>query len=941
VVTGGQGNDIFTGVSALLTSTSTLNTTDNIVGGSGNDTLKLSMVKGNTAFTSGSISGVETVELTNDSENTLAFDATRVTGVETYTFNEANGPMTLVNANTGVKTINLNSQSKTAGVAGTTSFSFSYATDASEAATVATTDSLALNLNGVGTGTASTTRATVTVNSIETLNVALSGTNNATVTGSTLAKLNVSGSGTNTFNSVPTTLTSYDASLATGAITADLSAATGTITKVAGGSGNDVITYEEQDGSAVATLSGGAGTNELKLNSNGGVVEYTMTGFQTVTLNTVSAALTMSGSKTTDLTSIKTGTGLSSTATFANMGASNLTFTATGITPDGSGDAAADITSDHTGTTTLNYVNGTGTAATSANLPAADYSFTESTGLLTVSVGALDATTNSSVSAPKVSSVSVTVASAFDTAGTTELTQYNNVITANAAKSLTVNATGKLGTAAGFSSTAATSADITNGATAGNFTLTTPKLASLTVNTGNSLDLSASGAMTGLESANINVSKGTVTMGSVDKASSITLSGTGVTTGSSSQVIMGNLGGALPAANLSLSATGLKGGLSASTDNAVGPYVDVAKGFDIDINVSGTTGAVKFYNIGSAASNAPDDVTITATKATGNFSVGTILGTGNVTVNASGTTGTSTIGTVGGDVVVVDVSGTGAGSSVGVVTAKTSANVTYSSIEQTVNEIKAGTASTALAVAVKTGVLNDTVTVTGVSTQTSITVTGDLGASSTGTTDSLLLNSILSTSAQTINISGLLNYDTSTIVSGAGADTITGGAGADTIRGGRGADSLTGGAGADVFQFDAGSSTTLAPDTITDLGSTDEVWYGGGTVTLVSNVAATAGTRVSLDAFGVASFASETTTPASLPAAIALVESAIVFNMVDAGRAALFTYGGTNYMFIHDGTPGVSTTTDVLIKLTGTFTMPTVALVDNGTASTGLSGLGA
>jgi Ca2+-binding RTX toxin-like protein len=199
----------------------------------------------------------------------------------------------------------------------------------------------------------------------------------------------------------------------------------------------------------------------------------------------------------------------------------------------------------------------------------------------------------------------------------------------------------------------------------------------------------------------------------------------------------------------------------------------------------------------------------------------------------------------------------------------------------------------------------------------------------------------LSGSAQTINISGLLNYDISTIVTGAGADTITGGAGADTIRGGRGADSLTGGAGADVFQFDAGSSTTLAPDTINDLGPTDEVWYGNGTVTMVMNVAASAGARASLNAFGVASFASETTTPASLTAAIALVESAVVFNMVDAGRSALFTYDGTNYMFVHDGTPGVSTTTDVLIKLTGTFTMPTVALVDNGTASTGLSGLGA
>jgi len=620
---GSSADDIFSGVSALLSTVNTLSATDKIDGGAGNDTFNLSMVKANSTFTTGSISNVETVVITNASENTLAFDATKVTGVTTYTFNAATGPVTVTNAGTGVKTINLNNQGKVAGEAVATAFSLGYAADAAEAATAATADSIALNLSSVGASSTSTKKATVTVNSIESVTVNLAGTNYADVAGSTLSKLVVTGSGTNSFRTVPTTLTSYDASAATGAITAVLTASTSTITKVAGGSGNDTITYQEQDGSAIATLTGGLGTDTLTLASDGGVVEYTMTGFETLGLGTISSALTLSGAKSTDIATVNVGEAVSAVVTLAGMGAGNLAFTSTGSTLDGSGTTAADIISDHTGTSTVNYVASSGTAALGSDLPLADFSFSGSLGALAVSVGAFTDTSGSTITSAANTSATITVDSGLNTAGDTELTQYNSVTTANKVKSLTVNATGKLGTSAGFSSTGMTSATITNGATSGEFDLTGTSLASLNVTTASTLDLTGGGTLSGLEAVTIATSKGVVSLGTLAKANSLTLSGAAT----SSSVIVGDLGAA-NAADFSMTATGLKAGLNNAA--ATGFTIDVANGFDINVDLSGTTGTVKFGNIGLLASNIPDDISINANKAIGAFTVFNVLGTGNV-----------------------------------------------------------------------------------------------------------------------------------------------------------------------------------------------------------------------------------------------------------------------------------------------------------------------
>jgi len=953
VITGSTLDDIFSAISASLSTANTLSPTDKIDGGTGNDTLNVSLGLANTAFTTGSISSVETVVLTNTTEQPITFNASKVTGVTTYTVNGDTATSSISNAETGLKTLNLNNFKTKGGVTAATTFSLGYATGAAEA--TGTADALAINLSSVGTS--STNKSTVTINSIETANVNLTGTNFANLTGDTLKKVVVTGSGNNTkFGALPSTVTSFDASAATGNIGVDLSGA-GTLTKVATGSGSDAVTYDVSKGSAIATLSGGAGADTLTLSSSvsgGTTVEYTMTGFETLALSSVTTALTMSGAKTTDLTAVSSDSTTTAAVSLLNAGSGALTITATGATDNGGA-----ISTDHTGATTVTYAAELGTAAVAADQPLADYTFTKSTGTLTVTNGAYVANSGSTVKSDASTAVVLNIESGLDTAGTTEKTIYNSSIQADKATTLNVNATGQLGTSgtpAAFRGKALTTATIVNGASAGYVTFTTgstdnkvstldiTSAAAFTLTTGSTV--AAAGAATTMdkvETLKVAANKGLVTMtDAFAKASSVTLSGTATT----SQINVGNLGASGSSADLNLTATGLKGGLSSNSGNTAGPTLDVGLGFDITANFDGTTGAVYLGAVGGLTSNSPDDVNISAKKATGAFTVGAVKGSGIVSVVASGSTSASKLSTVSGDVVTADVSSTGAGSYIGDITAKTSATVTYSSIERTnyaatstgsSGQITGSTTSTALAVKVTTGILADEIKITGDVKQTSITVTGDLGAS----TDNVIVTSTLSTATgQTISLAGLLNYETSTISANpniAKADTIIGGVGADTIIGGAGQDTLTGNGGADVFKFEGNQSTYLAPDTITDLGVTDEIWFGTGTVELSGTVTAVAGSKAKVDAYGVATFNSETTAPTTLAAAATLVEASVFGLSSTAGKAALFAFGGDTYLFASDGTTGLATT-DLVVKLTG-VALPNAALVDNGTSSTGLSGL--
>jgi len=442
-----------------------------------------------------------------------------------------------------------------------------------------------------------------------------------------------------------------------------------------------------------------------------------------------------------------------------------------------------------------------------------------------------------------------------------------------------------------------------------------------------------------LETLTVAANKGLTDFGDLAKISSITLSGTNASTtsGTGSQVDLGALGGSGNAYDFSLSATGLKNGLATGT-------INVLAGYDVTLDVSGTTGNVTIASIGATAQG--DDVTINAKKATGNFTItNDVQATGDVSILASGTTGTVTVNNVTGDNVTVDVSGTGSATSdVGDITAESSANINYNTLKaNTSKTITISDASTAFTATLNGGIMQDTVTISSTSdAQESIVVTGDFGATAT---DQITINSTLvaSTYAQAINISGLSNYDVSAITTGASNDTIVGGAGKDTILAGSGQDTLTGNAGVDTFVFNAGDSNYDKYDTITDLAKTDQIVYGNADIDATYTATVTgSSTSAAISTGGIATFADTTSASAkdTLAEVVALVNKAI--SSASTGNAAMFDFGGSTFLFIDTDGAATQNTTGIVVKLTGVV-IAAVTLTDSTItgSGTGLTGFGA
>lgn len=913
---GGLADDIFTSITSALASANTLNATDKIDGGAGNDTLKVDIGTNFAGFTTGSVTNVETLSLNNVSNSDRTFDATGVTGVTTLTVDATNGSVSSVaNLGTGVKTINLTNQTGSTTGGNSAAFATSFATGSAEIA--GTSDSVALNLNNVG-GTATAGKGTVTLNlgSFENVNIASTGANVISLANTAGIKaVTVTGAGSLNLTAIPAgaTLTTFDASAATGAVTAVLSAATGQVLKtIATGSGADAVTIEAKDVVANATISGGAGTDTLTIGDSTGVtaVEYNLSGFETVAFSG-SGNLLFSGTKTTDVTTVssnKTATVTTGDVTLVNMGAGNLTVQSKGA-------AANNLSTDGTGSATVNY-SATVAASTTSSSDANSATFTaDSASTLTVGVGAYVAQSGA-ISAAKATSVALTVASGKDVGGT-ERTSFGSTITAAKATSFTVTADGTLAAAATINAAIATSGTVTNGTSAGTLALTTPKLTSLNVTTGSGLTLNPAGTdLSGLQSLTLAANAGTTALGALGKISSLTLSGTGAVTGNLSTITTGNLGGANDY-SLSLTATGLKGGLTVGTLN-------VNPGYDVSINTSGMTGDFTDTSIG--ATTVGRNVTITAAGSTGALTTGNVSGTGAVSIDATGTK-SATIGTVTGDSVTVYESGTTNASSVGTITAKSAVDLKLYELQANTQTINANTGATGLTVKLAGGVLADNITISnnGVTTLKTVTVTGNLGAS----TDSLTLNTATGASGQTLDISGLVSYDSATITAGSGADTIVGGAGDDTIRGGAGADTMTGGAGNNKFVFAQGDSPYFAFDTITDLKATDTVLYDGANVTKAAQNVAADATHATISTAGIATFEN---TAAANKDTLAKVVALIDASVTTEGGMALFAFGGDTYGFIDTG----ANTNDIVIKLVGVSTT-TVALA---AGATGLTGFG-
>jgi len=913
-LTAGSNADTFSGILTTLSSTGTFQVTDKIDGGAGNDSISLSLATDWTGFTTGSLANVETVNITNTSVGARAINAKGVTGVTSYVIDANDASVTLTNVAT-IPAVTLSNQNPSAAA----TFSLSYT--AGSAPTTGTSDAITLSLSDVGrpvvaaTATAAKVDAvpsTITLTDIETANISTSGTtvDIALSTSANLTKLNVSGSAATTIADTGTKLTSYDASAATGATTIVISNGTdGNLSSIKGGAGVDKITVQTADLVGNAVVVGGAGADTLTLDGAGGTVQLQMSEVETLALSATSA-LTFSGSKTTGLTAVSTSSTNTAAVTMLSMGSGALEFKASGDTVD-----AGDITTDGTGPVSVTYSASSAQllAATTSAVPSADYTASASTGAATVTVGAFVDTTNSTVTASAATSLVVNTTSG-KTADTTpvEKTILGGTITATAAKSIAVQSAGLIGGSSAFTTISAAAATTANVQSTGAayLKLTAAKLEELTVTAGTTFSTAGS-TFTKLQNVTADVAKNTLTFEALPAVSKLTVTGAGVTAGSESIASIGDLGATTNDYGLTLTASGLRGGLTTGTIKvgagnsiavdvsgvragsavtttlgAVGDATAIAG--SVTINAAGTTGGLK---IGAVTASNNIGITSSTTKA---FEVGAISGgtTGTVSLLLDNTLGAATIGTIAGKAVTVDASdalGGVVGPNIQVngntattvnsfdITARASADVAVSSLQAGQVKVTAATGTTALAVKVTGGTLADQVQIVdSATTVASIDVTGSTG---TGT-DNVGFTSLWTTTTanQTFSLAGLTDYETATltgssagntITGGAGVDTIdgkagndiiSGGAGADVITGGTGADTLTGGSGSDVFFFDDGDSPVAAYDTITDLGSTDiiKASVAGTTVAIVRAAADTGTTTAAGSTNGVASFSSIT-----------------------------------------------------------------------------------
>jgi len=357
--TGGTGNDSVSGKNSNLGGT--LQGTDKLDGGAGTDTLNLTTDIDFSGFTTGFVKNIETVNITNSGATSRAFDMTGVTGVTNLSVDATKGAITITALPTGVSKLSLTGQS---GDTGATAFSTDYVAGAAEISS--TTTALAFDLTNVGTAT--TKRVTATLGSVETVNVTATGTNFFALGGTTATSMTVSGSGTvNTTGG--SALTSFDGSSATGALTVDLTGVTsaGSLATFRTGTGGDTLTASVEDLRANATIAAGTGTDTFNL-SNAGTsavtTAYNLSGVETIAIGSVAAGgdLTIAGSNVDSAlatVSIKGGatSATGAATTLAGMGSRSMTLNVLGASAD-----AADITSDNTGATTVNF-KADGTAA--------------------------------------------------------------------------------------------------------------------------------------------------------------------------------------------------------------------------------------------------------------------------------------------------------------------------------------------------------------------------------------------------------------------------------------------------------------------------------------------------------------------------------------------------------------------------------------------------
>ena len=781
-IVGGTGADAITGGANSLASIDTLQATDTIDGGAGADTLTLTISKDFSGFTIGSgyLKNVETVNITNTTTNTPTFTARGVSDVTTYNLT---GVVNLAGVITTTPTINFG------GTTGTKSISVGY----DGAAIAGTADSATYGFSGLGTADDVTTTAddpqyvTVTAAGIEKITINATGANYAAIGGSDDVTLIATGSGSLRLDAISSATKTIDASAVVGAVDLKLANATG-ITSVKTGSGNDVIRVLNDDVTGNAVIDGGTGANTLRMaTSQTTTVAYAMANIQTVRLDSVANTLNFSGSASTGITDIYLSKEAGAvTTSFSDMGSAPLTIT---VESSGSTDPtnAATLSVDTTGAVTANWTAGSSTSSKSSN----DLVTATNASTATFTIGKYTAITGN-LTASKATSVTLSGDGKYST----------GTLTAPAMTSLTINQS---------------------------FLGVTDELVAVSYGTGsasllNSLDLTIKGGLlvtsagtnntekfTALQTLKVNTdvawtnaTNAGLTSDDTGALNSITLSGGA----DASAVTLVNVGGTSLTYPVSLTATGLKAGLTIAD-------LDTGSGQAITVDISGVRGSTSIASgqtISAGSGSTGGVITINANGfgdsvggTADTLTLGAITGK-SVSVDANGVPGALTVGVLTGNDVTFKATtaggsvqvGDGAANGTADVVAKNSLVFYGANLAASNDDISIASGSTAFTADVKGGIVGDTLNfVSASTTQTSITITGALGA---GTNALNVTSSVCTTSAgQTIDISGVTGVSTSTLIGSTKADTIKGSSGVDTITGGVGADILYGNGGNDVF----------------------------------------------------------------------------------------------------------------------------------------------
>lgn len=906
-VAGTDADDTISGVASSLSSEGTLNAGDQIDGGEGLDTLKVDM-KGNfTGFTGdGKMVNVENVELTNSGSIDRTFSAKGVDGATTYTIKGTTNTVNLSDLAAAGITVNLEGVQKDTSIAFTTK------------AVEGTADALTLGLNGVGavkSGTATdNTYVTATAAGIETLTVAATGANYVDLKGVSSAKSIVAnGAGSLDVKDVAASVTSFDASAMTGALTANL-AASGELTSVKGGAGDDTITVSKLAANAV--LEGGAGKDTLVLDTVTGTLQPTMSGFENVKVS--GGNVTLSGKNVQDFTALEVTNG--AVVTLANVDASEFAVTASGTT------AGSVTLSSPTKLTYNTTASAAKTAAKTADAVSTSITASEATSA-TINVGAYTDTTGATITLSKATEVTLNVASGLGTDGKTEVTTFAGTIDAAKAQSLVVKADGNLG-ASTFNAGEATSVTVNaaNGST-GVVDINAAKATLVELTAGAAMNITGS-ELSGAESVTLTQNKGALTGGvALSKVNTLTVSGAGT----DSAITVGALGSSSQDYGITVNASGLKGGLT---------FGAAATNGDVNLNLSDVTGDVVGGTIGAA------NVTVHAAKL-GTTELGAITATGDVVIDALGILGGGKDTATADDALTVgDISATGkaitvqfdGGSDVviGTLTGKTvtvdasnylgailntgtSANadavigdITATTATIKGSEIGANTFSITTDNLTYTGGLAaDTLTIADAATTVGLKLSIDTGAGDDSVTITAATGKMTGTiaNAETVSISeaaGGLDMSGLTITGNtAGTTTITGSDVADVLKAAVGGGTITGGAGADTIMLGAGADTVVV-GTVTAAGI-DTIANFATADTIKTNANATA---------NVAGLYDKGDISGTLDVALATFGSGQT-NATEEHHAYTFTNNGDTYLLIDNGTAGYDAPTDSVIKLTG------------------------